>query len=430
MFHIRTTSFALLTAFSLLSAAAAQSQRFSTVGAGCPGSNGTPTLSSSGVPTIGQRFWMDLANAPSSTIALLRAGLSDTTSPAGPLPLPLAPFGAPGCIWRNSAELALGLLQTSAAGAGSFGLPLANNTALIGLPFHAQFFVIDPPANQLGATVTNGAKCTIGQHTPMVVTGASSTTVAVGGTVSFTARNVDPDPANTCWRLMWPDGDTAVLIAQAVQQTPNGQTVVARLGSMPQPHNFGQPATLGVFRGDGAQNQPIGGSAVALSAPGESWAWTGTDRLDNRVMTQVQLTVPPVSGQRHYVTYGVGATDIPVVVGTFPATPLCPLAPVPFYRQGWTFLTDIHFNMQCDDLFKHYDFFMKAVTVMPAGGLDRVLALSFHAAQIQNQLNDKYPGEFVVKTDFVTNEISVEPLDPNCIILSAGGKTVIEYSCL
>lgn len=424
----RTAS--LLSTIALLTAAAtAQSQRFSPLGAGCAGSNGVPTLSAANVPTLGQVFLLRLDQAPPLAPVLLYAGFSDQTSTLGPLPIDLAMIGGPGCVWRNSAELQLGLSLCDASGHVNNPLAIPAGASWLGVEFFPQYLVIDRPANALGATVSNAARATIGQFVPMVIGGVSSPIVGLGQSIQITAQNVDANPDNTCWRIMFPDGDTALLRARSVSQGPAGQIVTADLASLPQPHNLGRQGMLGAFRGNGGQPL-VTGSSAALSAPGQTWGWRGEDVWDFRVMTPIQITVPaPVSGQRHYARYQMGATDTAVVVGSFPATPLCPTGA--FYRQGWTFLTDIHFDIRCPDgVRRHFDFFMQAVTVVPVGGLSRTQALASHSAQIQDQLDAQYGANvFLVLANYGANTITIEPVDPACVIQHAGGKTIITWSC-
>jgi hypothetical protein len=73
---------------------------FVSLGAGCPGSNGTPILSSSQRPVIGKLLSIDVTQLPlpqPANLVLLVLGFSDTVSGGAPLPISLSPLGMPGC---------------------------------------------------------------------------------------------------------------------------------------------------------------------------------------------------------------------------------------------------------------------------------------------------------------------------------------------
>jgi hypothetical protein len=132
-----------------------------TFGAGCPGSLGVPTLqtSSGATPEPGGVLSLDVVNLPMS-VAMMAAGFSRTIAGSQPLPLSLAPFGMPGCNLLVSPD-ATGLLVGSGHSA-HWSLPLPSTPGLLGIELYLQAFAWDPAANAAGITVSNGARCRVG----------------------------------------------------------------------------------------------------------------------------------------------------------------------------------------------------------------------------------------------------------------------------
>ncbi|MEM7205371.1 MAG: hypothetical protein AAF628_34265 [Planctomycetota bacterium] len=113
-------------------------------------------------PLLGQNFAMTLHDTASRANTVFCLGGSSTSWSGLPLPLDLAPIGAPGC------EILAACQATLAAQAGSTGLatarfPMPTSTALRGAEFYVQGIVLDPPANQLGLVTSNGGKAVIGE---------------------------------------------------------------------------------------------------------------------------------------------------------------------------------------------------------------------------------------------------------------------------
>ena len=75
-------------------------------------------------------------------------------------PVPLAPYGMPGCFQQISADAAV--FPPGTNGTARFELPIPNMTALVGLHFHNQAVVLDTAANVLGAVVSDAAEGVIG----------------------------------------------------------------------------------------------------------------------------------------------------------------------------------------------------------------------------------------------------------------------------
>lgn len=97
---------------------------------------------------------------PVPSLAIGALGLSDQQFLGLPLPYDLASAGMPGCALLVAADVTYVL--PSPGGGVSWTVDVPNAPLLVGLPLRAQGFVVDPPANALGATVTNGGRATVG----------------------------------------------------------------------------------------------------------------------------------------------------------------------------------------------------------------------------------------------------------------------------
>ena len=136
---------------------------FTTFGAGCPGPAGTPSLAAEpgSLPVLGQTLQLRLGQLPTAATLLIGIlGLSDQLAFGLPLPHDLSAQGMPGCSLLVAADATYVLL-----GGGAdviWDLPIPVDPALGGLQLYMQAFVVDPPANSLGATVTNGGSGLVG----------------------------------------------------------------------------------------------------------------------------------------------------------------------------------------------------------------------------------------------------------------------------
>ncbi len=130
-------------------------------GAGCRGSdpNATPlTLAGGTRPWLGDTAQLQLGALPAPTFALLAIGFSTTSSPLGPLPLDLTPFGLTlNCFLLVDPAATVGAV--AAASTTTFGIPFPNNAALLGLVFHAQGSAAEPSGNLV---ISNGLTGTVG----------------------------------------------------------------------------------------------------------------------------------------------------------------------------------------------------------------------------------------------------------------------------
>ena len=125
-------------------------------GDGCPGSNGTPVLTCTGLPQIGTSFSTDLNGGVPNGVAVLLAGLTNAT----PLPLELGFLGAPGCHAYTDI-LASAAILLDGSGVGSFTFPVPA-TVGAGFRFYAQYACLDLPANAFGMTTSNYGRILVG----------------------------------------------------------------------------------------------------------------------------------------------------------------------------------------------------------------------------------------------------------------------------
>lgn len=131
----------------------------STLGVGCPGTRGTPTLApqQGSTPRIGTNFILQSLNLPLSGHVFLALGASDTFYGPTPLPLNLAPLGATQCNLLVSID---NLFPTSnILGAATWGFTIPN---IPGGVFFTQTIVFDPPANAFGVTLSNAVRGVVG----------------------------------------------------------------------------------------------------------------------------------------------------------------------------------------------------------------------------------------------------------------------------
>jgi hypothetical protein len=132
-------------------------------GAGCAGGSGTPALAAAPAtphPLLGQTFVLEVTWLPPGAPVAVILGLSRDRWGPLPLPIDLAPHGAPGCALAVSADLMHVLPSTN--GKAAWSLPIPNLPELLAASFYNQALVHDPGANTLGLTVTNAGEGTIG----------------------------------------------------------------------------------------------------------------------------------------------------------------------------------------------------------------------------------------------------------------------------
>jgi hypothetical protein len=132
---------------------------YTTFGAGCAGSLGVAHLAASQLPRLGQTLVVNVDHLPLA-LAVMITGFSSTQAAFGPLPFGLAVIGMPGCDVRVSLDVTDALVGTGTT--ASWQLAVPNQPALLGLRFHQQALVFDPPANAFGAVISDAATVTIG----------------------------------------------------------------------------------------------------------------------------------------------------------------------------------------------------------------------------------------------------------------------------
>lgn len=125
-------------------------------GAGCLGSNGVPTLSSSDAPRTGGAWPLALANANAAIpVAVLVLGLSSAPG------LPLDPIGMPGCTAWVSADLLLS--APASGGAAAWSIPIPAQLAVVGVDLYAQGLSLDFGWNPAGLVPANALRGLVGR---------------------------------------------------------------------------------------------------------------------------------------------------------------------------------------------------------------------------------------------------------------------------
>ncbi|MCB9878025.1 MAG: hypothetical protein H6835_10530 [Planctomycetes bacterium] len=123
-----------------------------TYGSGCPGSNGTPTLSPGGALQLGQSFTLDIGNLePNFNLAVVVLGLQRLPG------LDLGFLGMSGCVGIASPDLFSTV--TGAAGQASWTWPSVGGQ--VGVSIYCQALCLDPVANAFGFTASNGVFATV-----------------------------------------------------------------------------------------------------------------------------------------------------------------------------------------------------------------------------------------------------------------------------
>ena len=121
----------------------------------CCGIGPIPVISSTGVPTIGQAFSIDLTKARPNAKALWIVGVKKTATD-------LTPIGAPSCTLLIEPLAVFGGLNTSTVGTLSIKQTLPNTASLVGFTFLTQFAVNDP-ANALQLVFSAGGEGKVGK---------------------------------------------------------------------------------------------------------------------------------------------------------------------------------------------------------------------------------------------------------------------------
>jgi hypothetical protein len=121
----------------------------------------TPELRARNTPGLDQHLFIDLEKGAPSSAAFLLTGFSRTAMGPIPLPFDLGVLGAPGCRWLGSAEIVQGT-AVDPAGRATIEFVVPGDPLLLGLEFFQQWAVIDPGANALGLSFSQGGHGVIG----------------------------------------------------------------------------------------------------------------------------------------------------------------------------------------------------------------------------------------------------------------------------
>lgn len=137
--------------------------RARTYGAGC----GTPTLAvtPNTRPRLGMNFDCTVQGVPGA-LHFMMVGLGDSSFGGAPLPLNLAPLGAPSCnLYQDAAittSAAINLTAPPATYVSSTSLP--NLPAFVGFVFYLQPLAVDVTIVPLGIFTGNAVRATVGTH--------------------------------------------------------------------------------------------------------------------------------------------------------------------------------------------------------------------------------------------------------------------------
>jgi hypothetical protein len=134
---------------------------------GCASATGTgkavhtaSLLRPGAVSVFEARSYVASGNLP----AVLGLGISSTAWGAVPLPLDLAPLGAPGCFLRNDFVLMLGgVTQPYPTGSVAIQISVPPDPGLADAAFYSQFVLLQAAANPMGLFTTNGLRNTLGR---------------------------------------------------------------------------------------------------------------------------------------------------------------------------------------------------------------------------------------------------------------------------
>lgn len=125
------------------------------LGQGCAGSNGVPTIEALSTPAVGNTFSLAVTNLPTAAgFYVMTIGTSTVSDPAfGALPISLTLIGAPGCSILSSVLDARFLPHNGDS--AQFDLPIPDSQALVGAPLTNQAFPFLETVNPLGITASN-----------------------------------------------------------------------------------------------------------------------------------------------------------------------------------------------------------------------------------------------------------------------------------
>jgi hypothetical protein len=121
------------------------------LGPGCGGPSGPPTLTASAGNPGAPAFTLDLVDAPPSAPSLFALGLSSAAVPLGG-----------GCTLYLPAPTVVGFALTNASGFADVRTAIPNDPSVRGLVVFAQAAVFDPQGPFAGASFSGGLRLVIG----------------------------------------------------------------------------------------------------------------------------------------------------------------------------------------------------------------------------------------------------------------------------
>lgn len=123
-------------------------------GAGCGGTNGTPSLSVNDAPRLGQTWTVTAANLnPTFSLGVLVFGFTQLPGiDLGPI------LDMPGCLAFTTPDVSFAL--SGAGGTASWQWPSVSGA--IGDTFHCQALCLDPGVNGFGFTISDAIRSTLG----------------------------------------------------------------------------------------------------------------------------------------------------------------------------------------------------------------------------------------------------------------------------
>ncbi len=120
------------------------------IGTGCAGSGGTPNLTPSGLPWLGDRPRLLLSNMPAGP-NLIGFGMSASQWAGQPLPRSLASIGRPACQVWSSWDVVFPIVAPG--GATAIPVPIPNRPSLLGQTFFSQAAGVDSAGVVVSASV-------------------------------------------------------------------------------------------------------------------------------------------------------------------------------------------------------------------------------------------------------------------------------------
>ncbi|MFO1053728.1 MAG: hypothetical protein U1F36_16050 [Planctomycetota bacterium] len=126
---------------------------YTSIGTAC----GSPAaaLAGTGAPNIGGSLSIAMSNGVPNTLGFYLLGFA-------PANLPLDSIGAPGCTLHTQPFTALATGFDGLGASVPLVLPIANNPALVGASVVFDGLMVDPAANALGMTTSNGLVVVVG----------------------------------------------------------------------------------------------------------------------------------------------------------------------------------------------------------------------------------------------------------------------------